>query len=247
MKINFLFAQITISDYNNKLEEKVYPKPIQFDSSSNWIEFKNFNEYKQYIGLKVFFPINPNNKITENRNCIITDILYGDKLKNILSDFEKNCDSCPKLLDDKVYSTIEDNSYSKNKDLLFQVKNEKTNELSYYTYYRLRENILVQYFEKQQLLFKNKVLIYDDLKIDVRNINCNRLLYDVKKIVISENMNTKSDTVPKEVILRRGSRWTCLDVTLIKDSDIYSNNYLGRNFGGPHNTQKFNLNYINVR
>lgn len=234
LKINFLSAQITISDYNNKQEEKIYPKTIPFDSSSNWIEFKNLYEYKQYIGLKVFFPITSNNTITENRNGIITDVLYGDKLKNIISDFEKNCDSCPKLLNDIIYSTIEDKRDIKYIKLLFQVKNEKTNELSYYTYYELTQNILVQYFENQQQLFKNKVLIYDDLKIDSRNINCNRLLNDIKKVVISENMDSKSDAVPKEVKLERGSRWTCIDIALIKDSDIYISTSFMANNAGPH-------------
>ncbi len=38
LNVNFLLAQITISDYNNKQEEKTYPKPIPFDTTSNWIE-----------------------------------------------------------------------------------------------------------------------------------------------------------------------------------------------------------------
>ena len=67
LNVNFLLAQITISDYNNKQEEKTYPKPIPFDTTSNWIEFNNLYENKQYIGLKVYFSITANNEIIENQ------------------------------------------------------------------------------------------------------------------------------------------------------------------------------------
>ena len=240
LNVNFLLAQITISDYNNKQEEKIYPKPIPFDTTSNWIEFNNLYENKQYIGLKVYFPITANNEIIENQYCIITDVLYGDKLEKFWSDFERKCDSCPLLLDNRDYSNVRNRDNTK---LIFQVKDEKTNAFFYFTYYELKENILVQYFENQQSKYKNKVLIYDDIKTIqslcktcYHYLNCNYLLNDIKKTITSENVYKEMQTVPKEVILKRGSKWTCIDVTLIKDTDIYTDNYFSDKYYSPRSS-----------
>lgn len=237
LNVNFLLAQITISDYNNKQEEKIYPKPISFDTTSNWIEFNNLHENKQYIGLKVYFPITSNNEIIENQYCIITDVLYGDKLEKFWLDFEKKCDSCTLLLDNRGYS---EDINRDNKKLIFQVKNEKTNIFFYFTYYELTKNILVQYFENQQFKYKNKVLVYDDLQNEYKNyINCEQLLYDIKKTITSEYEYKKIKTVPKDVLLKRGSKWTCIDVTLIKDTDIYTDDYLMEKYYFPRHFSNY--------
>lgn len=55
----YTFSQITVSEIPI-VEEKVFVKPQQYDSTKNWSHFKNLYDYKQYIGLQIYLPPNQN-------------------------------------------------------------------------------------------------------------------------------------------------------------------------------------------
>lgn len=235
LNFNYFLAQITITDNNFKEEEKIYPKPIPFDSLSNWVKFDNVRENKQYLGLKVYIPKSSYNKANFNKYSIITDVIYGENLNNWWLEVDENCSSCPKYLNEN-----ENLNYLNRKsiNLIFKLKDENSENISYFTYDYLKKNILVQFFESQQKFYKNKVFIYDDLKYMNKynyyeSVNCDRLLYDIKKIITSENKNQELNTSPKKVKLKKGSKWKCVDVTLMKDIEVYSKDYFAKKFQYP--------------
>lgn len=228
-------AQITITDNDFKKEEKIYQKPIPFDSLSNWVKFDKLSDNKQYLGLQVFIPKSSINKSIDNRYVTITDVIYGNQLEKWWFDKGSNCSSCPKFINEKELLGNVDKRYLK---MIFELKDEKTQDFFYFTYDYLKKNILVQFFENQKKIYKNKVFIYDDLKfLNKYNfyeyVNCDRLLYDIKKVATTENTNGDLENNGKKVKVKKGSKWKCTDVTLMKDTEVYSKNYFHQKFEYP--------------
>ena len=64
-----LYSQVTVKEFEPKVESLVQ-KPVPYDSLKNLEYQKNFNDYKQYIGLQLFLPEYDNKQI----------ILYSNRL-----------------------------------------------------------------------------------------------------------------------------------------------------------------------
>ena len=158
-----LHSQVTISEIKVQNEEKIVQKPLPYDSLQNWSEYERLGDYKQYIGLQIYFP--PHKYFSEmgNKYYTLLNVLYGDeKLKK-----QDNLHF--------VISVYADGSINFNTkdlhscDLLFILRSDLKGDTLYINYHPdygtipfKQHFILVPYFVKLKQLFQNKYLIYNE-------------------------------------------------------------------------------------
>jgi hypothetical protein len=228
---NTLFSQITITDLSEKKVERIVSQPVPYDSLINWKEHEKKIDYKQYIGLQVYLPPcnsleiynycfpqktrKINDQIFDNYYTII-NVLYGDTLEYLFDE------------------VLKDPGRNNRPNLLYVLKNDKLPDTLYFdnnfnTWWGTSNLILVPYFVKQKQLYKDKQLIYTDekgVRLDDSYFNGDLFIDDVLIRVTSENNAGQFETKAKKVILQRGSKWLCTDVTLMNYSKVYTKDCL---------------------
>ncbi|MEI7594486.1 MAG: hypothetical protein WCK02_01970 [Bacteroidota bacterium] len=206
------YAQITISKIDAK-EEYIASKPLVYDSLNNF-QVEGHAGIKQFIGLDIYFPP-------------ICDSLTNDNIKN----FYWNDSDTNKLKMDSYYTIIdiifgEDRSariYNDKKIIIygesygyfiFKLKSKINNNIYYYeTNLKMRPKfILVPYFIKQQKLYKNQKLIYNTI---FNTVYLHETI-DLRYIEIYDDIYGEKKKRYKSVGLKDKSKWTCVDVTIMK-------------------------------
>lgn len=173
--------------------------------------------------------ISPNSNLVSNNYYTIIDVIYGEKMdklwkqmdsllsrENILS---RNNNTKYKYIDWKGFD--EEKQPSK----LLMLRNDKDGDTLYCRSYD--SFILVPYFVKQKELCLNKYFIYDDGIRWGSYINEPFTVEDNRFIVKYEDNNGYVKNTGKKIIVSRGSKWLCSDVTLLKPS--YEIHYILKN------------------
>ena len=203
----------------NEWKEHVYDSLITFV----------YKPYQYYFGAGVAGELmvgvcSDSNSIS-NTYFTILNVFYAGKLRTILN---KMADTLH-CLEIRKNSNIYINKYrhevwtnnGHEPDHIFLIRNEKTGDSLYW--FGGGGFILVPYFVKQQNIFTNKYLIYDDVKEDWGSY-LNPVLEenDTRFLIKYEGDNGEMDSSYKKVNVEYGSKWLCSAVTLLKPSyDIY--------------------------
>lgn len=186
------------------------------------------NIYKPYLYYGYFNNYNiaydfrfTTNDVFGNKYFMITDVLYGDKLKemnfstNYYYSFESNQKKSKK--DTKSNEILSKSINIKGSEIAFELKDEVTGEILYYwedgnSYWENRL-ILVSYFIKQKEKYVGENLLADFGTMEFQ---------DLKKMTTIEDNNGKSITIPKIVKIEPNSLWNCTDVTIIEGTSWIS-------------------------
>lgn len=151
----------------------------------------------------------------------IMNVIYGKKLDSILS-FMRNTfyDLQKQKRENMFIPTIRNEisyNYNDKPSYIFLLKNNKNND-SLYCFYN-SNFILVPYFVKQNDLYQNINLIYDDEKTDYGSFkNSVREEFDMRFNVKYEDNFGHEKSTGKKVVVEPGSKWICSGVTLLKPS-----------------------------
>ena len=186
------------------------------------------NIYKPYLYYGYFNNYNvaydfrfTTNDLVGNKYFMITDVLYGDKLKEMnfstkyYYSFESNQKKSKK--DIQSNQTLSKSINIKSSEIAFELKDEVTGEILYYwedgnSYWKNRL-ILVSYFIKQKEKYFGENLIPDGFTTERE---------DLKKLITIEDENGKSITIPKQVAIGPSGLWNCIDVTILEGTSHIS-------------------------
>ncbi len=186
------------------------------------------NIYKPYLYYGYFNNYNvaydfrfTTNDLVGNKYFMITDVLYGDKLKEMnfstkyYYSFESNQKKSKK--DIQSNQTLSKSINIKSSEIAFELKDEVTGEILYYwedgnSYWKNRL-ILVSYFIKQKEKYFGENLIPDGFTTERE---------DLKKLITIEDENGKSITIPKQVAIGPSGLWNCIDVTILEGTSEIS-------------------------
>lgn len=181
-----------------------------------YLYYGYFNNYRTEYDFRF-----TTNDVVGNKYFMITDVLYGDKLKemnfstNYYYSFESNQKKSKK--DTKSNEILSKSINIKGSEIAFELKDEVTGEILYYwedgnSYWKNRL-ILVSYFVKQKEKYVGENLFPDFGTIE---------LQDLKKMTTIEDNNGKSITIPKKVKIESNSLWNCTDVTILEGTSRIS-------------------------
>lgn len=205
-----LFKRYSSSQYNPKNK---YPQDYKFIDSISTNVYKPFFYCGNCGDNKMSFK--NSNKI-QDKYYIITNVINGDDLEAMdfstvwyfIGDSKSNNNSKKVITNVKYWSEIRAKKY--NFKVVFELKDEITNEILYYSQNDLNSRyakfILVSYFIKQKQLFLNEFLITDS----------NFKTKDLIKKVSKDDLNGNSVKSSKEVVIDyKNNRWLCTDVTIL--------------------------------
>lgn len=164
-----------------------------------------------------------NSNKVQDKYYIITNVLYGEKLKELnlstkwsfKGDSKSDDNISRDILNSRTFKDIREVKY--NYDIVFELQDEQTNEYYYYSQKKLNSQnakfILVAYFVKQKQLYKGENLISQG----------SSQRPDLIKTTKVEDKSGNLITKPKMV--KYGGYndiWKCVDVTILEGSSAIS-------------------------
>ena len=198
-----------------------YHKTLSIDSVNTniykpYLYYGYFNNYSGAYDFRF-----TTNDIVGNKYFTITDVLYGDKLKEMnfstkyYYSFESNQKKAKKDIESN--QILSKNINIKSSEIAFELKDEVTGEILYYwedgnSYWKNRL-ILVSYFVKNKEKYVGQNLIPTFSSEDYE---------DLKKTTTIEDKDGKSITIPKQVIIKDSELWNCIDVTILEGTSHIS-------------------------
>lgn len=216
----------------NQYNPKRYKYPADrkfFDTISTNVYKPYFDKVIEYNSLKMEFT--HKNKV-QDKYYLITDVIYGDRLTKLnLStewSFINDSPQFRKVKKDSEntdsYSNIRKINYNYKVKVVFELKDEDTGEILYFSERDLNQYktafILVSYFVKQKQLYKGENLI----------LNNRNDTPDLINTINIEDENGKLITKPKMVeytSFGKDKIWKCIDVTILEGD--YEISYIMKN------------------
>ncbi len=230
INLDSLNKTMTLREYNLRGEIK----KITIYKKAATLAYKPFilSSLKDYTTDSRVYLIVTNDISIGDKYYTIIDVIYGERRDSLYKRIRENLksqDVSGQFQDNYVFSQ----SYKYNR--VFVLKNDISGDTTYCV--DLERFFLVPYFVKQKELFKNKKLVYDDLKTGSGDwssfVNSDIVTFDTRYEIKKENDKGKDVTEGKEVVVVPGSKWYCSDVTLVKEKST-----------SRYESRTYNIRYI---